>query len=211
MKGLVYIPILAFILLGYCSKKSAGNTNILASNDPQQNTETGCPMGNYGNWESSSYVLPYPVGKSYEVNLSHCTNSYHAEGSPDQYGIDFAMPIGTPITATRNGIVVHIEESGMDGGFPNNLVVVKHDDETFAQYMHLTNNGALVEVGDTVVQGTQIGLSGATGLAGYPHLHFIVTQDTWPYPYDGVAINFKNTDPNPKSLKMGVSYLAYPY
>jgi murein DD-endopeptidase MepM/ murein hydrolase activator NlpD len=175
------------------------------------NDEAGCPNYVYPDWTTSKYVLPYAVGQTYTVNLSQCTISYHAEGQPDQFGIDFEMNIGTIITAARAGMVVHVEESGTDGNFPNNLVVVRHDDNTFAQYMHLTENGALVEVGDSVVQGTPIGKSGATGLAGYPHLHFIVTRDAWEYPYEGVPYNFKNTKPNPRSLITGTRYTANPY
>jgi murein DD-endopeptidase MepM/ murein hydrolase activator NlpD len=59
--------------------------------------------------------------------------------------------------------------------------------------------------------GTLIGYSGATGLAGYPHLHFVVTRDWWQFPYVSTAINFRNTDPNPRSLVSGHTYTAQPY
>lgn len=179
--------------------------------DDAPNIVGGCPGAPYPNWETSSYVLPYPVGESYQVRLSHCTNSYHAENEPDEYAIDFNMPIGSLIVASRDGEVVHVEENGFDGEFPNNLVVVKHTDNTFAQYMHLTRDGAYVAVGDMVVQGDSIGSSGATGLAGYPHLHFVLTLDTWEYPYTSTWYNFKNTDPNPTSLRSGRYYPALPY
>lgn len=78
------------------------------------------------------------------------------------------MRIGTLITAPRVSTVVHVEQSGEDYGFPNNLVVVDHDDGTFAHYMHLTRDGALVTEGARVLRGDSIGWSGATGLAGYP-------------------------------------------
>ena len=48
--------------------------------------------------------------------------------------------------------------------------------------MHLTKNGALVNVGQNVNQGADIGLSGVTGLASYPHLHFVITTNNWEYP-----------------------------
>jgi len=172
----------------------------------------GCPDGQYEDWKTSEYVLPYPVGKSYLVTLSHCGGSFHSEGEPDEYGVDFAMDIGETITAARAGEVVYVEESGIDGEFPNNLVIVEHEDGTFAQYMHLTNNGALIEIGDSVIQGTEIGLSGNTGLAGFPHLHFIVTQaGSFNYPYTSLPTTFSNTLSNERSLARGERYPAYDY
>lgn len=202
--------ILLLLVLTACLRSSDRNGDD-SIDDTQQPTEVGCPGGSYPDWDTSYYVLPYPVGKAYPVNLSHCTSSYHAQGQPDQYAIDFDMPIGTRITVARDGSVVHVEETGHDGGFPNNLVVIKHFDNTYALYMHLTFEGAAVAVGDEVLQGDTLGFSGSTGLAGYPHLHFIVTQGDWQYPYTGVPYNFKNTDPNPRSLEMGKTYPAYPY
>ncbi|WP_374958590.1 M23 family metallopeptidase [Gilvibacter sp.] len=173
--------------------------------------QTSCADAQYPEWSTSLYVLPYPVGKSYNVGLSHCGGSFHSEGEPDQFAVDFDMMIGTLITAARPGRVIYVEESGMDGNFPNNLVVVQHDDNTYAHYMHLTFEGAIVEVNYMVNQGDEIGYSGSTGLAGYPHLHFVVTVGGWTYPYVSVPYNFRNTEPNPKSLTSGVSYLAEPY
>jgi len=42
--------------------------------------------------------------------------------------------------------------------------------------MHLTQDGATVTVGQGAGQGQLIGYSGAKGLAGYLHLHFVVTR-----------------------------------
>lgn len=169
----------------------------------------GCPNTEYDDWQTSSYVLPYPVGTSYKIDLSHCSGAYHSAGQPDQYAIDFRMDVGTLVTASRAGKVVFVEESGIDGAFPNNKVVVKHSDGTFAQYMHLTFLGGLVEVGDDVKAGDDIGLSGATGLAGYPHLHFVVTKPgSHEYPYESLPTTFRNTKPNERSLVSGETYAA---
>lgn len=173
-------------------------------------TEVGCPNADYPDWETSLYVLPYPVGETYEVRLSNCSSSFHAEGRNDALAFDFAMDVGTLITASRGGVVVFVEESG-EGRETNNLVVVDHGDGTFGEYMHLMLDGALVEVDDVVEQGDPIGLSGATGLAGYPHLHLIVVRDSWEWPYIGVPITFSNTTPNPNSLASDTSYTALPY
>lgn len=171
-----------------------------------------CAEAIYPRWQDSPYVLPYPVGTSYRVNLNHCSSSYHREGQPDQFAIDFNMAIGTEISCSRDGVVVHVEEDGIDGHFPNNLVVVRHVDDSFAQYMHLTQNGAAVEVGDLVAKGDLIGFSGSTGLAGSPHLHFVVTgPGSWGYPYHSIPYNFSNTAPNPRGPNMGENYEALPY
>jgi len=206
--ALIVIPVILFTFCSSDSNFQAADGSQNQNDDP--NSTTGCDV-DYPDWKSSPYVLPYPVSRTYRVNLSHCTSSYHRPGSPDQFGIDFDMGIGTFITAAREGEVVHIEESGYDGSFPNNIVIVKDSDNTYAQYMHLTNQGALVDVGDLVTKGDTIGLSGSTGLAGYPHLHFIVTIGGYMYPYTGIPYNFSNTSANPKSLKQNRSYTAKPY
>ena len=124
-----------------------------------------------------------------------------------------AMPIGTPVTAARAGHVVYVEERGEDArprvrgaareAGLNNLVVVAHENGTFAQHMHLTLDGADVEVGDEVEPGDAIGRSGATGLAGYPHLPFVVTRDGYDYPYRSVPVTFSNASPADLVLREG--------
>lgn len=172
----------------------------------------GCGATVYDNWEKSDYVLPYAVGKTYSINLSHCSGSYHSQGLPDQFAIDFNMNIGTQITASRAGEVVFVEESGYDGEFPNNKVVVQHGDGTYLQYMHLTHDGAKVKVGERLKKGQIVGYSGSTGLAGSPHLHFVATiRGAWEYPYTSFPTTFSNTKKNELSLQQGESYKALSY
>ena len=171
----------------------------------------GCPGVTYPDWATSPYVLPYRVGSTFRTGLSTCGGSFHSQGQPDEFAIDFDMGIGTLITASRPGTVVYVEQSGRDFDFPNNLVVVDHGDGTYGEYMHLTQGGALVDVGDTLAQGDSIGLSGATGLAGYPHLHFVVVGDDWQWPYVSVPVTFSNTTANPNSLRGGTAYEALSY
>jgi len=201
--------ILLFIILsfGKCSAPTRFDPLLV---DPP--LARGCPNTDYPDWRISPYVLPYPVGKAYQIGLSNCSGSYHSEGKPDEFAIDFNMDIGTLITASRSGTVIYVEESGIDGHFhPNNLIVVDQGDSTFAHYMHLTKNGALVEVGDHVKKGDIIGLSGNTGFAGYPHLHFVVTKNSWKWPYKSIPVTFKNTIANSRSLASDYVYKAFAY
>ena len=117
----------------------------LARCDPAAPTASleGCDGQRYPSLAATPYVLPFPVGTRYRMNLGNCSGAhpYHGPDSPDRYAYDFGMSIGTLITASRAGHVVHVVESGRDGSHPNNLVVVDHGDGTFAQYMHLTRDG----------------------------------------------------------------------
>lgn len=189
--------------------------STLAGCEPEPTTpadgEVGCRGASYPDWAASPYVLPYPVGVTHGVDLSNCSGSYHSSTLPDAFATDFAMPIGTHVTASREGTVVYVEETGIDYAFPNNVVVVDHGDGTFAHYMHLTESGASVAVGASVVRGDTLGMSGATGLAGYPHLHFVVTEDDFAWPYVSIPVTFSNTDPNPRGLHAYEAYTALPY
>jgi murein DD-endopeptidase MepM/ murein hydrolase activator NlpD len=89
---------------------------------------SACSDVEYPDWKTSPYVLPYPIGESYKIDLSNCMGYYHGEGKPDQFAIDFNMPIGSVITAARAGEVVWVVENGEDGAHPNNLVVIDHGD-----------------------------------------------------------------------------------
>lgn len=171
----------------------------------------GCPNYPYPNWQTSPHKLPFPVGESYTIGLSHCSGNAHSEGQPDQFAIDIIMDIGTLVTASRKGTIMFVEESGRDFETPDNFVVLRDEDGYFLQYFHLTHNGAIVEQGDFVEEGDPIGYSGASGLGNSPHLHFVATDINWQYPYISYPITFSNTSPNPKSLIEGETYTALPY
>ncbi|MBT8272898.1 MAG: M23 family metallopeptidase [Bacteroidia bacterium] len=179
----------------------------------QDDASAGCPGVFYPDWQTSSHVLPYPVGQSYTIGLSHCSGFPHIEGEPDQFAIDFIMDVGTLVTASRLGTIMFVEESGLDFESVNNMVVLRDEDGYFLQYQHLTHNGALVEEGDIVQIGDPIGYSGASGLASYPHLHFVATRfGDWMFPYtQSYPITFSNTTENSRSLLQGETYEAFPY
>jgi murein DD-endopeptidase MepM/ murein hydrolase activator NlpD len=118
------------------------------------------------------------------------------------------MPVNTPVVAARSGTVFLVEERFTDGtrrAGEENYVNVLHADGTLAGYVHFTQNGALVEVGQSVVQGQVIGLSGDSGSSTEPHLHFHVQG------CDGCAtvpVTFRNTRSHPTGLVTGESYTA---
>lgn len=169
--------------------------------------------GPFPDWQSSPYVLPYPVGSSYYVNQSNCTNGGH-QGAY-QYSYDFSMPIGTTVTAARAGVVFDTRTKFRDGQHrlsEANWVKIRHEDGTIAAYSHLTENGALVKTGDRIVSGQPIALSGDTGnTGGLPHLHFHLCSCPEPADCGTLPVTFRNAGPNADGLEAKRSYLALPY
>ncbi len=211
MKGSLVIAIF-FVCLS-CTKK---NNFVSDGIGGQNGIANGCEGVFYPNWETSPHLLPYPVGQTYTIGLSHCSGSAHSEGEPDQFAIDIMMDVGTLVTASRKGTIMYVEESGLDYELPNNVVILRDEDGFFLQYQHLTHNGALVEQGQFVEEGDPIGYSGASGIATSPHLHFVATDYDWvnPYgtnPYISYPITFSNTSENPRSLIQGQTYKALPF
>jgi murein DD-endopeptidase MepM/ murein hydrolase activator NlpD len=55
-----------------------------------------------------------------------------------------------------------------------NYVVIRHDDGTFAEYVHLQKDSLFVKLGQQIKTHDPLALSGSTGRSGGPHLHFAV-------------------------------------
>ncbi|MFJ8193018.1 M23 family metallopeptidase [Streptomyces sp. NPDC096094] len=105
-----------------------------------------------------------PITASYVSTAYQAGSSLWSSGS--HTGIDFHASSGTSVHAVGVGTVV---EAGWGGAYGNQVVIKMHDG-TYTQYGHLSSIG--VSVGQAVVAGQQIGLSGATGNVTGPHLHF---------------------------------------
>jgi len=122
--------------------------------------------------ESSPYKLPWEAGVSRFVSQGN--RSFTSHRGLHLYAWDFWMPIGTKILAAREGNVQKIEQDFDGIGLNSNYVVIEHSDGTHALYAHIKKGGALVHVGDHVIQGQAIAYSGMVGQTINPHLHFVV-------------------------------------
>ena len=122
------------------------------------------------------YQLPFENGKSHLLIQGY----FSAFSHKNSVALDFKMKRGTRVYAARGGVVVRVKENSDKGGLNKkylrdaNNIVIEHSDGSRSGYWHLQKNGALVTVGDTVTAGQVIALSGKTGYAALPHLHFIV-------------------------------------
>jgi len=146
------------------------------SNNPQRKEIKQLQKGNIKDDTSFVYSLPFESDKSHLIVQGYFGVFSHKERA----ALDFKMKRGTHILAARDGVVTRVKEDGSKGGWnkkyrsQGNNIVIQHSDNSRSGYWHLQKDGALVNVGDTVRQGQIIGLSGKTGYAAMPHLHFIV-------------------------------------
>ncbi|KYP95655.1 peptidase [Sodalis-like endosymbiont of Proechinophthirus fluctus] len=83
-------------------------------------------------------------------------------------GVDFAMPVGTPVLAVGDGEVMVSKRDGAAG----NYLAIRHGRQYMTRYMHL--NKLFVKPGQKVKIGDRIALSGNTGRSTGPHLHYEV-------------------------------------
>ncbi len=110
----------------------------------------------------SGYTLPVDgatVGTPWGQPGSMWSSGHHT-------GQDFIVPTGTPVHAVSAGTVV---TAGWGGAY-GNQVVIQHSDGKYSQYAHMSSLKA--SVGQTVTEGQEIGISGATGNVTGPHVHF---------------------------------------
>lgn len=169
-------------------------------------TLTGICDG-YPDASTSPYVVPWEAGTSRKVGQGNCGPASHY--ASDRYAYDIDLPIGTNIVAARAGVVYKVVQDKKDGNGcmgGDNHIYINHSDGTSAQYLHLTENGALVAEGATVTQGQIIGRSGNTGCSAGPHLHFQVNSQ--PDKRDSIPVTFSNVGDNKRGLQTGKSYLA---
>jgi murein DD-endopeptidase MepM/ murein hydrolase activator NlpD len=81
-------------------------------------------------------------------------------------GVDYAAPLGTPVSAAADGVVTF---SGWIGGY-GRTVRIRHANGYETLYGHLSR--IFVRPGQRVGQGARVGAVGASGLATGPHLDY---------------------------------------
>ena len=86
-------------------------------------------------------------------------------------GIQIAVPRGTPVLAAADGVVAYV---GSDIPSLGGLVIVKHGDGYTTVYGNAEK--LLVQRGQSVKRGQEIAVSGETGSADRPSLHFEIRK-----------------------------------
>jgi hypothetical protein len=162
--------------------------------------------------ENFPYLLPYEEGKILQVAQGYNTSVTHKGWI--KYSIDFGMNLGTPICASRDGVVVAVKDDSNIGGPSSrystfaNYILIYHEDGTFSDYLHLKKSGCSVKVGDIVKAGDVIGYSGNTGMSRGPHLHFMVFKPLY-MTYMTVPVKYLSDKGSLISLEYKKSYISY--
>jgi murein DD-endopeptidase MepM/ murein hydrolase activator NlpD len=90
-------------------------------------------------------------------------------------GIDIAVPAGTDVRASADGVVAYTGDDLRNFG---NLILVRHDGGFVTAYAHVDQ--ILVKVNDQVHRGQVIAKSGSTGVVSTPLLHFEIRKGSAP-------------------------------
>jgi hypothetical protein len=159
-----------------------------------------------------AYKLPFKKGETYRLDQGY--NGSFSHSGDSRFALDFNMEKGTEVYASRQGLVVEVEEDFSKGGDDRSLmdkansITILHDDGTFAQYSHLRKSGALVRKAQKVRAGDIIGLSGETGFVTGPHLHFSVLKAKKGGGFVTIPIKFTTKD-GIQELEEGKEYIGY--
>jgi murein DD-endopeptidase MepM/ murein hydrolase activator NlpD len=113
-------------------------------------------------------------------------------------GVDIGAPTGTPVVATVSGTVV---SAGWNGGYGKAVIIQQPNGVRQTLYGHLSQIS--VQAGQTIEQGTVLGLVGSTGQSTGPHLHYedrVANSGTWVAIDPGAEIKYaldvlKRADP----------------
>jgi murein DD-endopeptidase MepM/ murein hydrolase activator NlpD len=158
------------------------------------------------------YALPYRPDESHLLFQGNLGKVSHGVGSENEYAFDFTMPVGSTVCAARGGIVCDVRSDSTAGGpdpmykHCDNYVMIRHADGTYAEYVHLSPGGVRVRVGERVVTGQPIALSGVTGFTTGPHLHFSVFRVIDGYHRESLPVRFRLKGGAVATLREGVSY-----
>lgn len=146
------------------TQSSGQNVTIGSSVPPPPEARTGEQLSN-----SFSAPVNGPVTSGFGPRKSP-----GGIGSKNHEGIDFGVPVGTPVRAAGGGQVVG------HGPIPGYglYVDIRHNNGLVTRYGHLSSTN--VREGQLLKQGEVLGLSGNSGISTGPHLHFEVRRNGRP-------------------------------
>jgi murein DD-endopeptidase MepM/ murein hydrolase activator NlpD len=126
----------------------------------------------------------FPVQGPYSLGGEAARFGAGREGHTHQ-GHDILAAAGTPVVSPRAGFVAWRAFQAAAAG---HYVVVRGDDGRDYVFMHMLDGSVLVQKGQALTAGQQIGEVGSTGRSTGPHLHFEIWPNGW-YEEDSAPID----------------------
>ncbi|MBL8949743.1 MAG: M23 family metallopeptidase [Myxococcaceae bacterium] len=120
-------------------------------------------------------------------------------------GIDYGMPVGTPVRAVASGLVTFAGYTPGGG----NMVCLMHEDDYESCYLHLSRFAQGIQTDALVYRKQVIAWSGNTGNTTRPHLHFNLKKRGGYV--DPSRQKFPRTDPLPNELLADFSAVVSDY
>ena len=140
----------------------------LSTSVPPTTTSAATSVGSGLTGNTVSGVTWYTPTKNFFISSTFGNRVHPITGVYTMHnGIDMAANTGTPVYATRSGIVTVAAYQAGGAGY---YVKIDHCDGYGSIYMHMTHY--IVAAGDCVSAGQIIGYVGSTGGSTGPHLHF---------------------------------------
>ncbi|MDA0771331.1 MAG: peptidoglycan DD-metalloendopeptidase family protein [Cyanobacteria bacterium] len=146
----------------------------------------------------------------YQGHYNHITNPLsHSEKYAAEHAVDVCTPIGSPISAMRDGTVIDVqdqfEEHPQDFraeadekileklSQKTNYILIKGEDGLIQTYLHVQQASSKVKVGDKVKAGQEICSSGHNGATTEPHIHLEISIEDESAPNDKVSLPIQFT------------------
>lgn len=129
------------------------------------------------------YAPPFAPGQQFLIGQAF-DGAFSHQHPQSRHAVDIGLPLGTPVRAAREGIVMEFAADFLDGGLDPkyqeraNAVRILHADGTMAVYAHLQADSVRVRPGQRVERGAWLANSGNTGFSTGPHLHFVIQRNS---------------------------------
>ena len=151
-----------------CTTPSPTGPDTTTPEDTDTDTDTGEPVLSAWSWP-----VPTDPELGLRLNDSFGPRIHTSSGLYDFHrGVDISRAVGTPVVAVADG---EVTIAGEHDAYQDTTVQIRHtlDDGTFliSHYTHLSSVTEGLEIGDVVLRGEPIALTGQ-GTSSYPHLHF---------------------------------------
>ncbi|MFT5179482.1 MAG: murein DD-endopeptidase MepM/ murein hydrolase activator NlpD [Candidatus Paceibacteria bacterium] len=137
-------------------------------------------------WPVSNFIITQRFG-----GTAFAKRNTHIYGRAFHNGMDFGVPIGTPVKTVSSGVVKGTDNTDAYPGCNSwgKWILVEHDNGLSTMYAHLSSVTA--KIGQRVEQGQVIAYSGTSGISTGPHLHLSL------YINQGVnVINYREVAPS---------------